>query len=190
MEDTAPAPPRPFAGPVPPQSASPSAPTSLYDFSARTITGVDQDLAAYRGTVTLVVNTASRCAFRRQYEDLQQLQLLYGDRGFTVLAFPCDQFLHQEPGTDAEIEELCRTSYDVTFPMFSKVDVNGPAAHPVFRWLRGEKGGIVGGRIAWNFTKFLVGPDGQVIRRYAPPIPPLRIARRIEQALENGPAIP
>lgn len=183
MEDSAPAIPRTEADPATRPAQPPSARTSLFDFSARTITGLDQSLGDYRGRVTLVVNTASRCVFRRQYEDLQQLQLLYGERGFTVLGFPCDQFLRQEPGTDAEIDELCRTSYDVTFPLFSKVDVNGPTAHPVFRWLQGEKGGIVGGRIAWNFTKFLIGADGQVIRRYAPPIPPLRIARRIEQEL-------
>lgn len=158
-------------------------PTSLFDFSARDIHGTLRDLADFRGTVTLVVNTASRCHFRSQYEDLQVLQLAYGDRGFTVLGFPCEQFLNQEPGTDEEIEEFCRTSYDVTFPLFSKIEVNGRGAHPLFRWLAAQRGGIMGGRIAWNFTKFLVGADGQVIRRYAPPIPPLRIARRIEGAL-------
>lgn len=155
---------------------------SLYDLSARSISGADTDLGIYRGMVTLVVNTASRCAFRRQYEDLQELQLRFGDSGFTVLAFPCDQFLHQEPGTEQEIEEFCRTSYDVTFPLFSKVEVNGPGAHPVFQWLRARKGG----RLAWNFTKFLIDADGQVVRRYAPPIPPLRIARRIEQELDRA----
>lgn len=167
--------PRPEMPPVPP--------SSLFDFRARGIDGQDVGLDRFRGRVTLVVNTASNCGFTPQYQGLQELQDRFEPFGFTVLGFPCDQFLHQEPGTDREIEEFCRTAYDVTFPMFSKVDVNGPTAHPLFAWLRGQKGGVMGGRIAWNFTKFLLGADGQVIRRYAPPIPPLRIARRIEQEL-------
>lgn len=161
----------------------PRPPVSLFDFSARRPDGSSQDLGAFRGMLTLVVNTASRCGFREQFADLQQLQEAYGDRGFTVLGFPCDQFLHQEPGTDEEVEEHCRSTWDLTFPLFAKVDVNGPTAHPLFDWLSSQRGGVLGGRIAWNFTKFLVGPDGQVIRRYAPPIPPLRIARRIEVEL-------
>lgn len=159
---------------------------TLHDFSARRIDGTMQDLADYAGQVVLVVNTASRCAFTPQYEALQRLQLAYGERGFTVLGFPCGQFLDQEPGSDDQIVEFCRTAYDVTFPLFSKIDVNGPDAHPLWAWLRSQKGGVMGGRISWNFTKFLIGADGEVIRRFAPPVPPLRIARRIEQELPGS----
>ncbi|GAB2541402.1 glutathione peroxidase [Brachybacterium huguangmaarense] len=157
--------------------------TALFDFSVRDLHGGMQDLAQYRDRVTLVVNTASRCFFASQFDSLEKLQRDYEDRGFTVLAFPCDQFGHQEPLDDAEIEEFCRHEAGVTFPVFSKIEVNGPGADPLYRWLTTQGGGLVGGRIAWNFTKFLVGRDGQVVRRYAPPIPPARIARRIEQTL-------
>lgn len=159
----------------------------LYGFSARLPDGTVQHLAEYRGRLTLVVNTASRCGFREQFRGLEELHRTYGPRGFTVLAFPCDQFMHQEPGEDEEVEEHCRSRWDLTFPIFAKVDVNGPSSHPVFAWLRGEGSGFMGGRIAWNFTKFLVGADGHVIRRYAPPIPPSRIARRIEVELDSLP---
>ncbi|MDO5661567.1 MAG: glutathione peroxidase, partial [Brachybacterium sp.] len=111
--------------------------------------------------------------------------------GFTVLAFPCNQFLRQEPGSDEEIQEFCRREYQVSFPVFAKVDVNGPDAHPLFVWLKSQKAGVMGGRIAWNFTKFLLDADGHVLRRYAPAVPPLRIARRIEQELsETGTPAP
>lgn len=175
--------PAPAHGTPPPEAHRP--PTSLFDFSASLPDGSIQDLGAYRGRLTLVVNTASRCGFREQFTDLEQLHRRYGDRGFTVLGFPCDQFRHQEPGEGLEVEELCRTQWDLSFPNFAKVDVNGSDAHPLFRWLATQRGGVLGGRIAWNFTKFLVGADGHVIRRYAPPIPPLRIARRIETELER-----
>ncbi|MFC0674875.1 glutathione peroxidase [Brachybacterium hainanense] len=155
---------------------------TLHSFSATTLDGQEQDLSIYRGELVLVVNTASRCAFTRQFEDLQRLQLAYQDHGFTVLGFPSSQFL-QEPLADDEIIEFCRTSYDVTFPLFSKVDVNGPDAHPLWRWLTSQRGGILGGRISWNFTKFLLSGEGTLLRRYAPVVPPLRIARRIEQEL-------
>lgn len=155
---------------------------SLFDFHATSIYGEDQELSRYAGKILLVVNTASRCHFTQQYEDLQRLQLAYRDHGFTVLAFPSSQF-DQELDTDGEIVEFCRTSFDVTFPLFSKVEVTGEKAHPLWQWLSGQRAGIMGGRISWNFTKFLVGADGQVLRRYAPAVPPLRIARRIEQEL-------
>ena len=158
------------------------APT-FHDFSARTITGQEMPLDSYRGQLVLAVNTASRCLFTPQFAELQALQDRYGDSGFTVLGFPSDQF-HQELETDEEIEANCRTAYDVTFPLFAKGDVNGPAAPPLWAWLQSQKGGIIGGRISWNFTKFLISPDGQVLRRYAPPIPPSRIARRIERELD------
>ena len=119
----------------------------------------------------LVVNTASKCGFTPQYQGLEELTQ-YDDRGLVVLGFPCDQFGDQEPGDEAEIAEFCARNYGVTFPMFAKVDVNGDDAHPLFQWLREEKGGLLGDKIKWNFTKFLVGRDGQVVSRYAPPPSP------------------
>lgn len=157
---------------------------SLFDLTARSIDGREVALSQYRGQVCLVVNTASECGFTSQYDGLEKLYATYRDRGFTVLGFPCNQFRGQEPGTDEEIADFCSTTFQLTFPMFSKIDVNGPDAHPVFSWLTAQKGGVLGGRIAWNFTKFLVGRDGEVIRRFAPPIPPHRIARAIERALD------
>lgn len=153
------------------------------EFSARSLTGDDVDLAAYDGQVLLVVNTASNCGFTPQYVGLQSLQEQFADRGFNVLGFPCDQFLHQEPGDEEQIGEFCRTQYGVTFPMFAKVEVNGPSTHPLWLWLRTFRDGIFGNKVKWNFTKFLVGRDGEVIRRYAPFTKPERIAKDIEDAL-------
>jgi glutathione peroxidase len=160
--------------------------TTLADFRATTIDGRDQDLAAYAGRVVLVVNTASRCGFTPQYEGLQRLQDDLAPEGFTVLGFPCDQFAHQEPGDEAEIQGFCERTYGVTFPMFAKVDVNGPGAHPLYRWLRSEAGGLLGTRITWNFTKFLLGRDGRVLARYAPTTSPDRIRDDIERALRSA----
>ncbi|MDP3894788.1 glutathione peroxidase [Nocardioides sp.] len=156
---------------------------NLQDFSATGIDGSDVDLAAYAGQVVLVVNTASQCGFTPQYQGLQGLHDEYGDQGFAVLGFPCDQFGNQEPGDDAEIAGFCERNFGVTFPLFSKVDVNGADAHPVFEWLRSEKGGLLGSKIKWNFTKYLVGKDGQVIGRYAPTTKPEKISADIEKAL-------
>ena len=157
--------------------------TALGDFSARSIDGDDTDLAAYDGSVVLVVNTASQCGFTGQYQGLQRLHEAYADRGFSVLGFPCDQFGHQEPGDEAEISSFCERNFGVSFPLFAKVDVNGSGAHPLFSWLRAEKGGLLGSRIRWNFTKFLVGRDGRVLARYAPTTEPAKIAGDIELAL-------
>ncbi len=157
--------------------------TTLGTFSATTIDGLDLDLAAYDGEVLLIVNTASQCGFTPQYQGLQKLQDEYAEQGFEVLGFPCDQFGGQEPGEDAEIAGFCERNFGVTFPLFSKVDVNGDQAHPVFQWLRSEKGGLMGNKIKWNFTKFLVGRDGRVIGRYAPTTKPEKIAADIEKAL-------
>lgn len=126
--------------------------TSLHDFTATSIDGTETDLAAYDGKVVLVVNTASQCGLTPQYGGLQQLHDTYADRGFAVLGFPCDQFGHQEPGDETEIAAFCESSYGVTFPMFAKVEVNGDGAHPLYRWLKEEHGGILGGAIKWNFT--------------------------------------
>ena len=158
--------------------------TSLHDHHATAIDGSDVDLATYDGKVVLVVNTASQCGFTPQFEGLQNLQESYADDGFSVLGFPCNQFREQDPGDDASIKTFCESSFGVTFPMFSKVDVNGDDAHPVYQWLRSEKGGMMGDKIKWNFTKFLVGKDGQVIKRYAPTTKPEKITGDIEKALK------
>ena len=157
---------------------------SVYDFSARDITGQDRPLADYRGKVLLIVNVASRCGFTPQYAGLEALHRKYRDRGFEVLGFPCNQFGAQEPGDEAEIQSFCHTTYAVDFPLFAKIDVNGDAAHPLFRHLKGEKPGIFGTEaIKWNFTKFLVDRHGEVVRRYAPKDAPATIAADIEALL-------
>jgi glutathione peroxidase len=156
---------------------------AIYDFTANTNAGVPQSLGDYRGKVLLIVNVASRCGFTPQYKGLQALQETYGPKGFDVLAFPCDQFGHQEPGTDAEIASFCDTSYSITFPLFSKINVNGKDAHPLYVWLKDQKGGLLIDAIKWNFTKFLVGKDGTVIRRYPPTATPESIEKDIAAAL-------
>ncbi|TIC82743.1 glutathione peroxidase [Nocardioides sp. GY 10127] len=158
-------------------------PTTLSAFSARGIDGADVDLSAYAGQVVLVVNTASQCGFTPQYQGLQALFDELAPRGFTVLGFPCDQFGHQEPGGEEEIATFCERNFGVSFPLFSKVEVNGPGTHPVFDWLKTEKGGVLGSRIKWNFTKFLVGRDGRVVRRYPPTATPDKLRADIEEAL-------
>jgi glutathione peroxidase len=157
--------------------------TKLQDFSATAIDGQDIELSSYDGNVVLVVNTASKCGLTPQFEGLQQLHEQYGERGFTVLGFPCDQFAHQEPGDEAEIAEFCQVNYGVSFPMFSKIDVNGDDAHPLFKWLRQQKSGLLGDKIKWNFSKFLIGRDGDVIERYAPTTAPEKLTEDIEKAL-------
>ena len=156
---------------------------TISDFTARAITGADVPLSRYADQVVLVVNTASQCGFTPQYEGLERLHAGYGPQGLVVLGFPCDQFGHQEPGDDAAIADFCELNFGVTFPMFSKIDVNGGSAHPLFRWLREEQGGVLGDAIKWNFTKFLVGRDGAVVKRYAPTTTPDKIAGDIEAAL-------
>jgi glutathione peroxidase len=157
--------------------------TTIHDFSATTIDGVEQQLADYKGKVVLVVNTASQCGFTPQYGGLEKLFEEYADRGLVVLGFPCDQFGHQEPGTEDEIATFCETSFGVTFPMFSKIDVNGKDAHPLYQWLKSEKKGMLGGAIKWNFTKFLVDPAGNVVQRYGSATKPEDIAADIEALL-------
>ena len=157
--------------------------TTLSDFTVRTIDGTDQPLSAYAGQVVLVVNTATQCGFTPQYAGLEQLWRDHRDEGFAVLGFPCNQFGGQEPGTEEEIAAFCETSFGVTFPMFAKVDVNGDDAHPLFTWLKEEKGGLLGDRIKWNFTKFLVGRDGTVLKRYAPQTSPAELTDDVVAAL-------
>lgn len=157
---------------------------TVYDFSAQTIDGKTRKLSDYRGKVLLVVNTASKCGFTPQYKGLEEIYKRYKDRGFAVLGFPCNQFGAQEPGPESEIAEFCEMNYGVTFPMFAKVDVNGDGAHPLFKHLTSAKKGLLGSEaIKWNFTKFLVGKDGQVIERYAPTTAPEAIVKDIEKAL-------
>jgi glutathione peroxidase len=157
--------------------------SALSDFEATSLDGRPVELSSYDGKVVLVVNTASQCGFTPQYQGLQKLYDQYGEQGFTVLGFPCDQFGHQEPGSEEEIGAFCEKNFGVTFPMFGKVDVNGDGAHPLYRWLRAQKGGLLGSRIKWNFTKFLIGRDGQVIDRFAPTTAPERLTQDIERAL-------
>jgi len=156
---------------------------SFYEYSAKLNNGSDTKLTRYQGKVLLVVNTASQCGFTPQYKGLQELYAKYKDRGFAVLAFPCDQFGHQEPGSDGEIRSFCETSYGVDFPLFAKIEVNGDNAHPLYKFLRSEKGGLLGDAIKWNFTKFLIDKQGNVVDRYAPMTPPGNIARDIEREL-------
>jgi glutathione peroxidase len=152
---------------------------SIYDFSARLGNGEERSLADYRGKALLVVNVASKCGFTPQYKGLQALYEEYGPRGFEILAFPCDQFGHQEPGTDAEIATFCESNFGVTFPLFAKIAVNGEAADPLFVWLKREKSGLLGGAIKWNFTKFLIDRAGAVTARYAPTTTPEGLARDV-----------
>ena len=161
-----------------------AAATSLYDFDAVSIAGQPAHFSAQRGKVFLIVNTASACGFTPQYTGLEQLWRDYRARGLVVLGFPCDQFGHQEPGDEAEIKNFCSLNYDVSFPLSAKIDVNGAEAHPLWKWLKDEKGGFLGiDAIKWNFTKFLVGRDGKVIKRYAPTDSPESMKVDIEAAL-------
>jgi len=155
----------------------------FYDFQATTNGGEIRSMGEWRGQVVLVVNTASRCGFTPQYKGLQVLQDRFGLRGFSVLAFPCNQFGHQEPGSDTEIRGFCEVNYRTTFPLFAKIEVNGPRAHPLFAWLKEKKGGVLGSAIKWNFTKFLIGPDGTVLDRFPPTTGPEAVAPRIAGAL-------
>ena len=158
---------------------------TLNDFTATTITGEEQPLDAYKGLVALVVNTASKCGFTPQFEGLENLHGEYAEQGLVVLGFPCNQFGNQDPGENDEIGAFCEKNYGVSFPMFEKVDVNGDEAHPLYTWLREEKGGRFGDAIKWNFTKFLVGRDGTVIKRYGATTEPESIVSDIEKALAS-----
>lgn len=158
--------------------------SSVYDFSARGIDGGEHSLAEWRGRWLLIVNVASKCGFTPQYEGLEALWRERRDQGLTVLGFPCDQFGHQEPGDEAQIRQFCSMNYDVSFPLFAKIEVNGAGTHPLYRWLKREGKGVLGSEaIKWNFTKFLVGPDGQVVRRYAPTDTPEKIGADLANRL-------
>ena len=160
--------------------------SNVYDFSAKDIDGTEQKLAAYKGKAMLVVNVASKCGFTPQYKGLEALYEKLRDKGLVVLGFPCDQFGHQEPGDEAEIKNFCSLNYDVNFPLFAKIEVNGSNTHPLYKYLKKEAKGVLGTEaIKWNFTKFLVDRDGKVIGRYAPTTPPEKITGDIEKALAS-----
>lgn len=157
---------------------------NIYDFTVKNPKGKDVSLSEYRGKVLLIVNTATGCGFTPQYEGLEKLYREFQSRGFEILDFPCNQFGRQAPGSDAEIGEFCTLKYDTTFPRFKKVDVNGKDESPLFKWLKSRKGGFLGSRIKWNFTKFLVDREGNVVARYAPTTAPARIENDIRRLLE------
>jgi glutathione peroxidase len=157
---------------------------SIYDFNAKTIDGAEQKLDAYRGKTMLIVNVASKCGFTPQYEGLEALYRKLKDKGLIVLGFPCDQFGHQEPGDEEAIKNFCSLNYEVTFPMFAKIDVNGAHTHPLYKYLKHEAPGLLGSEaIKWNFTKFLVGKDGAVVKRYAPKDTPQGMEKEVAAAL-------
>ena len=159
-------------------------PENIYAFRAHDISGVERALADWRGKVLLVVNTASACGFTPQYAELEQLHRDYREQGLAVLGFPCNQFGGQEPGDGETIARFCSTRYEVDFPLFAKVEVNGPGAHPLWRWLTREAGGLLGTRaIKWNFTKFLVDSEGTVVKRYAPSVVPDDIEADIRELI-------
>lgn len=157
---------------------------TVYDFTVRDIQSNEKRMSDYQGQVLLIVNTASKCGFTPQFEGLQSLHEALGEQGFEVLGFPCNQFLNQDPGNDDAISQFCSLNYGVDFPMFSKIEVNGAGTHPLFQFLKKEARGLMGTeKVKWNFTKFLVGRDGQVVRRYPPTAKPEDIRADIEKLL-------
>ncbi len=157
--------------------------SALYDFTANSLAGDEVPLRRFEGQVLLIVNTASKCGFTPQYRGLEELHRDFSPRGFAVLGFPCNQFGGQEPGSANEIQAFCSTQYDVTFPLFEKIDVNGANAHPLYEYLKRQQSGLLGSSIKWNFTKFLVDRAGQVVARYAPTARPDGLRREIETLL-------
>ena len=157
--------------------------TKIYQFEAERLDGHIQSMADYEGKVLLIVNTASKCGFTPQFSGLEKLYQKYRDQGLVVLGFPCNQFGGQDPGSNEEIDNFCKRNYGVSFPMFSKIDVKGPEAHAIFRYLTNNSKGILGNGIKWNFTKFLIGKDGKVLNRFAPTTKPEDLQAEIEKAL-------
>lgn len=157
--------------------------TSIFDLSAAKTDGSELRFADLKGKTLLIVNTASKCGFTPQYTGLEALHKKYRDKGLVVLGFPCDQFAHQEPGSDADIAAFCTRTFGVTFPIMSKVDVNGKNAHPVFQYLKAKAPGAIGESVKWNFTKFLVATDGQTVKRFAPATEPADLESSIEETL-------
>ena len=156
---------------------------TIYDFKALDNKGKVLDFAQFEGKVLMIVNTASKCGFTPQYDGLEALNKKYKDQGLVIIGFPCDQFAHQEPGTDEEIAEFCRLNHGVTFQLMSKIEVNGKNAHPVYEYLKGAAKGTFGNAIKWNFTKFLISRDGQTVKRYAPTVKPEDMEKDIVELL-------
>jgi len=156
---------------------------SFYDYSARKMNGREVKMETYRGKVVIVVNTASKCGFTPQFAELETLYKKYKDQGLAILGFPCNQFANQDPASNQEIQNFCQLNYGVSFDMFEKVDVNGPETTPLYQFLKEEAKGAFGGKIKWNFTKFLIDRKGEVIRRYAPATPPLKMEEEIKKLL-------
>ena len=155
----------------------------FYDYKVKNILGEEVSMSEYKGKVVLIVNTASKCGFTKQYEGLEELYEKYKDQGFVILGFPCNQFGSQEPGDNAEIKNFCTSTFSVSFPMMSKVDVNGESADPLYKFLKKEKGGILGDDIKWNFTKFLVDREGRVVDRFASQKTPKALEKEVEKLL-------
>lgn len=158
---------------------------TIYDFTAKSNKGKEVDLSQFKGQVLLIVNTASKCGFTPQYKGLEDLYKKYKDQGLAIIGFPCDQFGHQEPGNNEEIASFCEMNYGVTFPIMEKIEVNGEQASPIFKYLKSKAGGLFGSRIKWNFTKFLISKDGQVIKRFSPIKNPKSLEKLIERMLKE-----
>src|SRR5690606_30093383 len=158
---------------------------SIYDYTVKTADGSERSLREYEGDVVLIVNTATKCGLAPQFDGLEELYQTYKDRGFTVLGFPSNQFANQEPGSDDEVQQACRMNFGVTFPLMAKIDVNGKDEDPLYTFLKKEQGGFLGSAIKWNFTKFLVDREGNVVKRYDPRKDPKEIAGDIERLLEQ-----
>ena len=156
---------------------------TIYDFKAVASNGKEIDFKEFEGKVLLIINTASKCGFTPQFDGLEKLNEKYRDRGLVCIGFPCNQFANQDPGSDSEIEGFCRMNYGVTFQIMKKVDVNGKDAHPIFKYLRSQTKGLLGDRVKWNFTKFLVSRDGKTIKRFAPTVVPEKLESEIEKML-------
>lgn len=155
----------------------------FYDYKVKNILGEEVSMSEYKGKVVLIVNTASKCGFTKQYEGLEELYEKYKDQGFVILGFPCNQFGAQEPGDNAEIKNFCTSTFSVTFPMMSKIDVNGESADPLYKFLKKEQGGILGDEIKWNFTKFLIDREGRVVDRFASQKTPKQLEKEVEKLL-------
>lgn len=155
----------------------------FYDYKVKNISGEEVSMSDYKGKVVLIVNTASKCGFTKQYEGLEELYEKYKDQGFVILGFPCNQFGSQEPGSNEEIKNFCTSTFSVTFPMMSKIDVNGDDADPLYKFLKKEKGGILGDEIKWNFTKFLIDREGNVVDRFASQKTPKALEKEVEKLL-------
>ncbi|HMM01921.1 MAG: glutathione peroxidase [Dysgonomonas sp.] len=158
---------------------------TIYDFTAKNNKGKDMDFTQFKGKVLLIINTASKCGFTPQYKGLEELYKKYKDQGLAVIGFPCDQFGHQEPGSNEEIASFCEMNYGVSFPIMEKIEVNGKNASPIFKYLKSKAGGLFGSRIKWNFTKFLISRDGQTIKRFSPIKNPKSLEKYIEKMLNK-----